>query len=193
MGIKEILEKHYLWTQGERCGEHANLWSANLEGANLEGANLRCANLRGANLRGADLEGADLRGADLRGADLRHTNLRDANLQGANLWYADLRYANLWDADLRYANLCGCVGEGFYIKSIACGTYEVSYTSEVLQIGCEQHPINDWWDFDEGEILEMDGETALGWWRNWKPILQQIIHTSPAKPTIQKKRGFDND
>ena len=52
--LKEILEKHKMWLNGEEGGERANLIGANLIGANLIGANLRGADLIGANLRGAD-------------------------------------------------------------------------------------------------------------------------------------------
>jgi hypothetical protein len=111
------------------------------------------ANLRGANLRGADLRGADLRGADLKRADL-------------------------WDADLRRAKL-----NMTHIKSVFCGQYPVTYTVDVMQIGCQRHNIAEWWEFDNKQILEMDGKTALKWWRTWKPILQQIIETAPAEAT----------
>ena len=53
--LKEILEKHKKWVNGEDGGERAY----------LRGANLRDADLRGAYLRGADLVDANLRGADL--------------------------------------------------------------------------------------------------------------------------------
>ena len=111
MKIKEILDKHKKWLNGEAGGERANLRNADLCGADLCGADLCGANLRGANLRGADLCGANLRDANLCGANLRDANLRDANLCGANLCGANLRDANLRDADLcganlRDANLC---------------------------------------------------------------------------------------
>ncbi|MDH3068810.1 pentapeptide repeat-containing protein [Akkermansia sp. N21169] len=93
--LKEILEKHRKWINGEDGGKRAYL-----SGANLINANLRDADLRDANLSGANLSGADLRYADLRGADLR-----DANLSGADLRYADLRGADLRDANLSGANL----------------------------------------------------------------------------------------
>lgn len=63
--LKEILEKHRKWINGEDGGKRANLRDADLRGANLRGADLRDANLSGANLSGADLRYADLRGADL--------------------------------------------------------------------------------------------------------------------------------
>ena len=83
--LKEILDKHKKWLNGEYGGERANLRGANLRGAYLRGANLCGANIRDANLRDANLRGADLLGADLRGADLR----------GADLFGADLDYSCL--------------------------------------------------------------------------------------------------
>ena len=113
--LKEILDKHQKWLNGEPDGERANLYGADLRGADLRGANLRGADLNGADLRwanlnSADLRGADLRwanlnGADLRGADLRWADLRGADLRGADLNGADLRWANLNSADLRGADL----------------------------------------------------------------------------------------
>ena len=78
--LREILEKHKKWLNGEDGGEMANLRYANLRYANLRDANLRCANLRCANLRYANLRDADLCGA----------NLRDADLCGADLDYSCL-------------------------------------------------------------------------------------------------------
>jgi hypothetical protein len=110
--LKEVLELHQKWLNGDDGGKRADLRGADLNGANLRGANLRGANLRGANLRGADLSDAYLSGADLRHADLRGTNLRgadlsDADLSGANLRHANLRHADLIGANLRGADLRG--------------------------------------------------------------------------------------
>ena len=58
--LREILDKHKKWLNGEDGGERADLCGANLCGADLWGADLRGADLRGANLCGADLWGADL-------------------------------------------------------------------------------------------------------------------------------------
>ena len=83
MNIKEILEKHKKWLNGEGGGERANLRGANLRDADLRGADLCDADLRGANLRGANLCSADLCNADLCSADLRVADLRSADLRGA--------------------------------------------------------------------------------------------------------------
>ena len=66
--IKDILEKHKKWLNGEYGGECADLCGADLRDADLCGADLRGANLRDADLCDADLRGADLRCANLRGA-----------------------------------------------------------------------------------------------------------------------------
>ena len=103
--LKEIIDSHGKWLNGEDGGSRADLRRADLCGADLRDANLRDANLRRADLCGADLCGANLRranlcGANLCGADLRGADLRDANLCGADLCGADLCDANLCGANL---------------------------------------------------------------------------------------------
>ena len=165
---------------------YADLSYADLSYANLRYADLRYADLSYANLSYADLRSANLRYADLRSANLRYADLSYADLRYADLSYADLRSANLRYADLRYADLIevnclwGCVGNMLEIKSIQCDLYEVTYTAEKLQIGCKFHEISEWWNFSDSEISRMDAG-ALDWWKVWKPILKQIIESSPAK------------
>ena len=200
--LKEILEKHELWVNDEKGGERANLCNANLSGANLCNANLSGANLSGANLCNADLSGANLYNADLSGANLYNADLIDANLynadlidanlcnadlRGADLRSADLSGADLYNADLIDANLWNCPGNRREIKSLFVSeAYSITYTAEVLQIGCERHAIKDWWKFDDRRILEMDGERALKFWLHWKDFIKSIIEKSPAKKTNHK-------
>ena len=103
--LKEILEKHKMWLNGEEGGEKANLKDTDLRRVDLRGANLRVADLRGADLRGAKLIGADLSGANLRRADLSETDLTEADLYMADLREADLRLADLSATDLRGTDL----------------------------------------------------------------------------------------
>ena len=138
-------------------------------GATLRGANLRGATLSDADLRGADLRGADLRYADLRYADLRDDNLRDANLRDADLSGAILRRANLRDADLRY-----CIGNNNEVKSLQLGTYLISFCGQTLNIGCQSHTIEDWGNFTDKEISDMDSN-ALDWWKLNKSIILEVV------------------
>ena len=161
---------------------------ADLRDADLRDAYLRGANLRGANLRGADLRDGYLRDAYLRDADLRGANLRGANLRGADLRDADLRDgylrdAYLRDADLRDANLNGTCGLNDWIKCIQVEDWPISYTSEVMQIGCQRHPLDAWRNFSDAEIRAMDGMRALNFWHKWREVIFKIIEMAPAQPT----------
>ena len=162
-----IIDNHGRWLRGEDGG--------------------KCANLCGASLCGANLCGANLCGANLCDADLCGANLCDANLRDANLCSADLCSADLRGADLRGADLWSCAGERNYIKSIfVSDVYAITYTSEVLQIGCQRHKISEWWGFDGHRIAEMDGKKALKFWREWKDTIRMIIEKSPALGTGEK-------
>ena len=129
--------------------------------------------------------------ANLTRANLYGANLTRANLDGANLDGANLTRANLDGANLDGANLYGASGNLKHLKSVFCETYPVTYTAEVMQIGCQRHKLEDWWSFDDARIIEMDEKGALKWWRTWKPILQQIIATSPAIATGYMKDNSD--
>ncbi len=168
--LKEILDRHLLWLEDEPGGMRANISEADLSWADLSGANLSGANLSGADLFGADLSEANLSGANLSGANLSEADLSRANLSEANLSGADLSEANLSRANLSWVN-----GNMREIKTIKVDTYPIAYTNKVIQIGCENHTIKEWFEFSDKEILAMDGKRALKFWCKWKPIIQKII------------------
>ena len=146
-------------------------------------ASLCDADLRGADLRGASLRDADLFDANLRGANLFDADLRDANLRGANLRGANLRGANLRGANLRGADLRGVCGLNDWIKNIQIEDWPISYTSEIMQIGCQRHPLDAWRNFSDAEIRAMDGRKALTFWHKWRETIFKIIEMAPAQPT----------
>ena len=118
------------------------------------------SNLRYAYLYGADLRGADLRGADLRGADLRGANLRGADLYGANLDGADLYGANLDGEKLTKTPL-----------SVVGLHYWCVISDGYMRLGCKRFTHNEWANFTDEEISEMDYH-ALEFWKQWKvPLL----------------------
>lgn len=150
--------------------------------APLSGTDFRENNLSYSCLKNSDLTLCNFKKVSLRYADLSYTELCDSDLS-----YSDLSYANLSFADLRGTDLTGCelrdtIGNNMEIKTIYAGLYIVTYTYRRMQIGCEQHSISEWWDFDDATIRYMGGRKALEWWRIWKPILQKIIEVSPARP-----------
>ena len=107
----------------------------------------------------------DLSSADLSSADLRVANLRGADLRGADLSSADLSSADLSSADLR-----GAIGNNKEMKTLQLGTYIVTIYKEIIQIGCQNHSISEWENFDDNYIKRMD-MNALEWWRENKDIV----------------------
>ena len=171
----------------------ANLRGADLRGADLRGAILESAYLRGARLDrarldgacldGAILDGAILESADLRGADLRGARLESADLRGARLDRARLDRARFHRARLDGAYLDGASGMNDYVKCIQIDTYPITYTAEIIQIGCQRHTHQEWSEFSDAQIRAMDGAKALAWWKKHKDWLFQTIALCPATPT----------
>ena len=56
--------------------------------------------------------------------------------------------------------------------------YNVTILPGHLKIGCQYHSKNEWWNFTDREILQMDGKDGLKWWKEWKPILAAICETN---------------
>ena len=166
----------------------ASLYGTSLDGANLDGANLNRASLYGASLYGASLDGASLYGAilnraSLDGASLYGAILNRASLDGASLDGANLYGANLYGANLDGANLNRASGINDWIKFAQIERYAISYTAEMIQIGCQRHTHAEWAAFTDAEIRAMDGKAALDWWGKYKDWLFATIALCPAQPT----------
>lgn len=63
-----------------------------------------------------------------------------------------------------------------YIASLPDGpkNYCITITAKTMAIGCQIHPLADWFAFDDERILEMDGRKALVFWRRYKRLLLAI-------------------
>jgi len=79
------------------------------------------------------------------------------------------------------ADLLFVSGNQNEIRSIMISNvYPISYTSSVIQIGCEQHRIEDWWTFDDRRILAMGGKQALKFWCKYRDLIRQVVICAPA-------------
>ena len=108
------------------------------------------SNLRGANLRYADMEGANLRCANLCCANLDGANMEGANLRGANMKGEKLTKTPVVITGLSYWCM---ITDGF------------------MRLGCKRFTHNEWANFTDEEISEMD-DYALEFWKQWKiPLL----------------------
>ena len=52
--------------------------------------------------------------------------------------------------------------------------YDSTVTDKHIKIGCRQHLKSEWINFQEGEIIKMDGKEALKFWRTFKPLAEQL-------------------
>ena len=145
------------------------LQAAIKNGADLDGANLRSANLRGADLSGADLDGANFYGANLYGANLRGADLRGANLRGADLYGANLDGEKLTKTPLQLNNL----------------KWLVLISDKHLRIGCQRFTIEEWKNFDDAAIAEMNFE-ALKFWRKWKAPIIALCDAHTTAESIEE-------
>jgi len=122
----------------------------------------------------ADLSGANLSSADLSGANLSYANLSYADLSSANLSRADLSYADLSGANLIYADLSGAIGNGKKIITIQNKKYHINITKYIIQIGCKNYSHEEWINFDDEKITQMDNG-ALEWWKLHKDFIFKAI------------------
>ena len=81
--------------------------------------------------------------------------------------------ANFCNVDLRNANLRGAIGDLRKIKTLQTDIWTITYTDEVIAIGCQQHSKKEWLSFNDAQITRMDIK-ALIFWEKWKPILEAI-------------------
>ncbi|MCP4557327.1 MAG: pentapeptide repeat-containing protein, partial [Herbaspirillum sp.] len=119
------------------------------------------------------LSGAVLSSAYLSGADLRGAVLSSAYLSGAVLHGADLSGAVLTGAGLSWT--IGNRKEIFNILHIP--EYHITYTKDVLAVGCEQHTWKEWESFSDKEIDKM-GEDALELWKKYKQHIFEMKQIS---------------
>lgn len=118
--LKNVLELHQKWMNGEEGGVRADLNDADLSGADLRGIDLSGARVLRVNLHGADLRKAYLGGCNLHQADLSCANLQGAIFHGANLWAVNFRGAK----NIPYIPLA-CPEKGEFVAFSRCGEYIV--------------------------------------------------------------------
>jgi len=46
-----------------------------------------------------------------------------------------------------------------------------------MQIGCEIHNFDEWSNFDDRRILQMDGKTSATFWKDYKVVLLALCAT----------------
>jgi hypothetical protein len=91
--------------------------------------------------------------------------------------------ANLSSADLSGANLSYAIGNMREIKSAQFDQWAVTWSADVLAIGCQQKPIERWRNADPRWIAAMDSG-ATDWWSRYGALVLQLIDASPATGVV---------
>lgn len=116
----------------------------------------------------------NLNGAKFEYCILKFCSFNKASLENSSLIYSDLRGTSLKDVDLDTVNFRCVVGNSKEIKSLQIHNYQISYSKNILNIGCESHPIQDWIDFSDRQINRMDAH-ALTFWKQYKDIILTLV------------------
>jgi len=56
--------------------------------------------------------------------------------------------------------------------------YSIAITDRHLKIGCEFHTFKEWENFTDKEILSMEGEQSLEWWKSHKTYIMGIVRAN---------------
>ena len=160
----------------------ASLNYTNLSGADLSGLNLSGLDLSGSNLNWVNLSCAILVFTIFKYVHLGNTNFSGANLRGVDFRGFDLKGCIFKDYYSKETIFFSTIGDGKYIKNYKNNLlYSVTYTYDYLQISCERYTMEEWKNFTDKEILKMDGEKGLEWWKENKEKIFQHIKDNPAK------------
>lgn len=111
--LKNILDLHTKWLNGESDGVQAHLIDVDLSYNDLSGKDLRDAYLSNAILEKSSLLGINLSRAILKGVNLQAANLAYAKFNSAMLFKVNLKYANI-----SYANFCGALLDDVSLEKI---------------------------------------------------------------------------
>jgi uncharacterized protein YjbI with pentapeptide repeats len=104
----------------------------------------------------------------LQNADLQFANLQNANLQNADLRNANLQNANLQNAfdEIETFNKAPIVVQNL--------DYWCMITENTIRLGCQRHTLEQWRNFTDAEIKDMDGSHAVLFWQKHKTILLEL-------------------
>ena len=81
------------------------------------------------------------------------------------------------------ANLRSAIGNMPEIKSAQFDQWAVTWSADVLAIGCQQHAIKKWRNADLRWIAAMDSG-ASDWWSRYGALVLQLIDASPATGVV---------
>ena len=187
-------DNHEAWLKNSDFAERADF-----TGRDLVGLTAVLRDLTGAIFTDTNVLNCDFTGAILEDIHAPKVHFHKTNLTGVSFKNAYLRDAKYTETTFENTDLWNVSGDGIYVISLQIGRRYVCYTSDILQIGCQQYAMPDvWWMADEevlaqamkGHIGDYDiGEEAslMAWWRTWKSQIYHIVNGNQARP-VNKSR-----
>ena len=170
--IKNKLDLHKKWLNGEEGGAKLDLSYADLSYADLSYADLSYADLSYTNLSYADLSYTNLSYANLYEVNLSCANLYEVNLRRANLSCADLNNVDLSKAKFYLTTLYKIKGDFVNVGNIGSrnDTTHYFYNDNRIICGC----------FD-GTMEEFEDKVKETYEENSKEYKQYIIAIDTLK------------
>ena len=120
-------------------------------------------------------------------------SLRDSKLDlnmSCTVIYNGLQFCNCTGTvDLGHCNIQSITFpqrnrfEAFWISHTTCmnrlnlDQWPVEYCADLMRIGCQQHSLEEWENFTDEQIDDMDFD-ALEWWEEWKNKLLPLVRAT---------------
>jgi len=123
-----------------------NFKGNNLNKASFKNAILGNANFEYTNLQNTNFSNADLRSSIMINLDLKGVNFSGANLGGVNFSNSDLTGANFKGANIQNVKFDNTKLDKTGIIIIKASNHDIIYFEGKLQIGCEHHNIEHWFE-----------------------------------------------
>ena len=162
---------------------------ARLKFSSMNATSFLCTNLTQAKLGGVRGQGAVFQECDATYASFSSSTWIDGFMPGCKF-----KTANFGGATFQNVDFCGSDFRGSTINSdnvfLACDMWDVQGNNDVIrtyqlpdwtvvvcrdriQIGCQNHPIQDWMGFDDKALRKMSGR-APRWWSIYKSLVMQL-------------------
>ncbi len=188
--LDHILKFHQHWLSDKSCHEAR----ADFTNLTLENFDITHKNLAGAIFKDSYFYKCDFSNSNLTDIMASGVHFMESNFTNATFKNAYLQQAKYTSATFSNTDLWNVTGDGVYIISLQLGGSSVCYTSELLQINCQQFDLEKiWWMTEDQIIADIDGYTdeeyanMRVWWTKWKYQIYQIVNLNPAKPVNSLK------
>lgn len=168
--------------------EHCNFFYASLHGSHMTDCNFHSCGMAGLTINGGCWLRCEFRNTNLFNTEFRNHTSNKCLYVGCVLNEAQAVNSAWVSCTIKQPTgiRAKTALPGLVHDVITSAKWDIAFSDEHIQIGCQLCRINDWFKFDDEIIASMDYH-ALDWWREWKPILQALT------TAILRKQEKNND